>query len=53
MENIMVELDFDILGGCCKVMSGEEEILKLDFYSHEDLDDGESRWIEPTMKTIH
>jgi hypothetical protein len=53
MENIMVELDFDILGGCCKVMSGEEEILKLDFYSHENLDDGESRWIEPTMKTIH
>jgi len=53
MENIMEELDYEILGGYCKVMSGQEEILKLDFYSHENLDDGESRWIEPTMKTIH
>ena len=38
-----------------KVTEAMENIMvELDyFYSHEDLDDGESRWIEPTMKTIH
>jgi hypothetical protein len=54
MEDIMDELENEILGGFCKVMSGQEEILRLDFYSHESEDqEVSSRWIEPTMKTIH
>ena len=53
MENVMEELDYEILGGYCKVMFGQDELFKLDFYSHEDLDDGESRWIQPITKTIH
>ena len=53
MEDIMEELDHEILGGYCEVMSGHDELFKLDFYSHENLDDGESRWIQPITKTIH
>ena len=53
MEDIMEELDHEILGGYCKVMSGHDELFKLDFYSHDNLDDGESRWIQPITKTIH
>ena len=53
MENVMEELDYEILGGYCKVMFGHDELFKLDFYSHEDLDDGESIWIQPITKTIH
>tara|TARA_R100000935_G_scaffold49414_1_gene74719 strand:+ start:1882 stop:2184 length:303 start_codon:yes stop_codon:yes gene_type:complete len=54
MEDVMEELQYEILGGYCKVMSGQDELFKLDFYSHETLDEEiSSRWIEPTMKTIH